>query len=462
MKKLLALCLMAVLILSCLTACDLFKKDNGVTYKEYENCAIFTFDDFPIREIASFELARTGLGEGAIYYQVNLEEGALSINYKDTGLIHQEQPLGEFTADDEMPVNGSSGYVEGDKITITFESDSSVSGEIIIAFTEDALKGVCGDLQLHEHMGEWRTSETSHYYQYACGCSSVDIAELHSDNDENYVCDVCEYQMPKPASQGLEFVKSNDGTKYAVKSIGTCTDKDIVIPNTFEDLPVVGILPEAFFENTTITSVVIPDNVSIIYESAFMECTALETVKFGDGLKGIWECAFGSCVNLKEITLPDGLEYIYTHAFDGCASLEEIVIPDSVTRIEPWAFANCTSLQSISFSDNITVIAESMCYGCISLMLIDFGDGVTHVQPDAFYGCISLERLYIPKNIIALTRAFTYCGALNYVEFEIKSGWKWSSKHGGFNSKDVTNPQTNAYNMKGVWSGSSWQRENYS
>lgn len=314
---------------------------------------------------------------------------------------------------------------------------------------------------LCEHTYEWSRNKENHQKIYTCGCPTPDIAEMHLDSDKNYICDICEYEMEKAvvASQGLEFVKNNDGTNYAVKSIGTCTDKDIVIPNTYEGLPVVGVFSEAFMGNTEITSVVIPDNVILIYESAFMGCTALEKVELGKGLKGIWECAFGNCKNLKEITLPDGLEYIYTHAFDGCASLKEIVIPDSVTRIETWAFANCTSLQSISFSDNIAVIAESTCYACTSLTTIDFGNGVTHIRPDAFYGCSSLERLYIPKNIIALTRAFMGCGALNYVEFEITSGWEWASKNGFFNSHDVTNPEKNAYNMTGTWNGSSWQRE---
>ena len=194
MKKLLALCLTAVLCLCCLTACELFEKDKGVTVKKYENCAVFTFDDFPLRETASFELERTDLGEGAIYYQVNLKQGALGISYKDS-IIGVHQSLGEFTADDEMPINGSGGYIEGDKIEISFGSLSPVSGEIIIAFTEDALKAVYKELNRHEHTGEWHTSESTHYYQYTCGCPSPDIAELHSDYDENFICDICEYVM---------------------------------------------------------------------------------------------------------------------------------------------------------------------------------------------------------------------------------------------------------------------------
>ena len=332
---------------------------------------------------------------------------------------------------------------------------------LTLAFTSFASCNTTNGTSSCEHPYEWARDEMSHKRVYTCGCftSINDLMELHIDNNNDYTCDICQYEMELPASQGLEFIKNIDETNYAVKSIGSCTDKDIVIPNTHEGLPVVGIFSEAFMGNTSITSVVIPDNVILIYDSAFMECTSLKKVVFGKGLKGIWECAFGYCTSLQEIHFPDGLEYIYAHAFNNCTSLNAVSIPDSVTRIEQWAFANCTSLESISFSDNITVISENMCYGCTSLTSIDFGNGVTHVRPDAFYGCISLERLYIPKNIVALTRAFSACGALNYVEFEITSGWKWASKNGFFNSKDVTNPETNAYNMKWTWDGSSWSRE---
>ena len=157
MKKTVAFILTAILTFISLTSCDLFARDKGVTCKEYENCAVFTFDDFPIGETVSFELERTGLGEGAIYYQVNLEEGALSIKYKESGLINinNEQPLGEFTADDEMPVGGSGGYVEGKKIIIIFESFSNVSGEIIIAFTQTALNAVYNELHKETCNHQW-------------------------------------------------------------------------------------------------------------------------------------------------------------------------------------------------------------------------------------------------------------------------------------------------------------------
>lgn len=195
MKRLLTLCLTAVLMLACFTACNLFEEDTGITLKEYENCFVFTFDDFPVRETATFELTRTGLGEGAIYYQVNLDRGALGISYKDN-VISDTQSLGQFTADDEMPINGSGGYIEGDKIEISFGTLSPVSGEIIIAFTEDALKAVHKDVVLHKHTHEMYSNEYAHWYVYTCGCETPENSAKHTDIDENYICDGCDYVMP--------------------------------------------------------------------------------------------------------------------------------------------------------------------------------------------------------------------------------------------------------------------------
>ena len=204
MKKLLALCLTVVLALSCLTACDTFNNifggKSGVSKEYYENCAVFTFDDFESR--ICITLDRTNLKEGTIYYQVNLEEGALSVKYLDVGFINENQPLSEFTADDEMPINGSGGYIEGDKIAITFEAFSSVKGEIIIAFTEDALKAVHKELQLHEHSFTYTSAgKVGHYATSTCGCPSEEGTTPHYDGDTDYLCDYCKCDMTEFADE---------------------------------------------------------------------------------------------------------------------------------------------------------------------------------------------------------------------------------------------------------------------
>ena len=70
------------------------------------------------------------------------------------------------------------------------------------------------------------------------------------------------------ASEGLEYKLSGDGTYYFVKGIGSCTDTDIVIPDTYEGKPVKEI-GERAFEGSSITSVMVGSNVTRIGYSAF-------------------------------------------------------------------------------------------------------------------------------------------------------------------------------------------------
>ena len=56
--------------------------------------------------------------------------------------------------------------------------------------------------------------------------------------------------------------------EYTVSGIGTCTDTEILIPTTYNGLPVVSVEASAFLNNTAITSVVLPDGITSIGENA--------------------------------------------------------------------------------------------------------------------------------------------------------------------------------------------------
>lgn len=47
----------------------------------------------------------------------------------------------------------------------------------------------------HEHTGRWCSGEVAHWYEYTCGCPSLDMAELHYDHDNNGLCDACAYMV---------------------------------------------------------------------------------------------------------------------------------------------------------------------------------------------------------------------------------------------------------------------------
>ena len=201
MKKLFTLLLTTVLCACCFASCDMFGKTEGLTYDKYENCAVFSFDSFEGKE--TIKLERTNLGEGVIYYQANLEKGTLNVKYEYVG-VHV---LAEFSANDNTPVSGSGGYVEGDKIAITFECDSLVSGEIIIAFAEDALIAVGAEIKLHEHTFVFEANDDAHKLIYTCDCEWLEVKnfEPHYDEDLDAYCDLCEYHIGLPHEHSSWF-----------------------------------------------------------------------------------------------------------------------------------------------------------------------------------------------------------------------------------------------------------------
>ncbi len=265
---------------------------------------------------------------------------------------------------------------------------------------------------------------------------------------------------PSPP-QGLEYCLINGGTEYEVVGIGTATNADIVIPATYNDLPVAGIGESAFrgcssltsitipdsvtsiggwaFEScsnltsvtigngvtsigiyafgycSSLASITIPDSVTSIGESAFHYCSGLTSVTIGNGVTSIGHEAFFTCVNLTNITIPDSVTSIGYKAFAECFSLTSVTIPDSVTSIGGWAFESCSNLTSVTIGSGVTSISEAAFIGCSCLTSITVPDGVTSIDEEAFWGCSRLRSITIPDGVTNIGD-FAFFGCVQLVE----------------------------------------------
>lgn len=197
----------------------------------------------------------------------------------------------------------SQGYIEGqdalakikDKMYI-FNISASWAGGILRRYTFLDLvdlkkfynEGSTGDMQLAQLLSEdpYASTITSVFDELTDHEGRITALEESGDDAPSY-------------SEGLAFSLMSDGNSYGVSGIGTCTDTDIIIPSVHNGERVSGIKLQAFYNNTNITSVVIPNSVT----------------------------------------------YINKHAFNGCTSLASVVIPESVTTIGYYAFQNCTNLK---------------------------------------------------------------------------------------------------------------------
>ena len=153
-------------------------------------------------------------------------------------------------------------------------------------------------------------------------------------------------------SQGLEFENITAQKPYGwyVVGIGTCDDKEIIIPPYYKGAPVVAIRFNAFKNNTTIEKVYFPKSIQIIEEEAFSGCGKLKEIFFEEysELTEIHSAAFFDCSSLSQITnFPAKLNLIQINAFKNCASLQTFTLNSGIGLGE-GALIGCEQLKEIT------------------------------------------------------------------------------------------------------------------
>ena len=223
---------------------------------------------------------------------------------------------------------------------------------------------------------------------------------------------------PVQPSGQFEFTLAKDGTYYILSGIGTVTDGDIVIPSTYNGLPVMEIGNSAFNGYQFIRSVVIPEGVTRIWDG-FSGCTKLETVTLPTTLELIGLGAFANCSSLASIEIPEGVTEIHQNAFSGCAKLEMVTLPTSLKQIEINVFFGCSSLTSIKIPEGMTGIYNNAFSGCTNLETVILPETLESIGTFAFAEC---EKLYEQDSGLAYAGNWLVGAKQNIISANVREG----------------------------------------
>lgn len=231
----------------------------------------------------------------------------------------------------------------------------------------------------------------------------------------------------------FEYMVQEDGSISITKYIGS--DTDVIIPQIIEKGKVVGIASDAFTK-IPITSVMMPDTVTVIGSSAFAECTELANVRFSKNLEHIVLGAFWGCTSLTHVDLSNtSIDIIGDSAFRACTNLQEIKFGDKLTRIEQLAFYQCSSLTDVHLPASLLEIERAAFAECTSLqnVIIPAQLELKITDEPRFYNNPSLEKIIFEegREIIGVDKGdcYGYFNITTNVEIVVPNGVKTFSAH---------------------------------
>lgn len=248
---------------------------------------------------------------------------------------------------------------------------------------------------------------------------------------------------------GTKEVQAAEGEGYSfndgVLTVTGTASNDLSTVNVTESL--VNTI-ESAIDMSTVTKLVIGDDVTHIDANAFKDCGVTGSLELGDslvsiGYRGFYGCsgltgdlvipdsvtyigesgfggAFQNCSGFTSLTISNNLAVIPDYTFKGCTGLTgNIVIPESVTKVgvttEYWgeAFSGCTGITSVTFGSNVEFIGGGAFKGCTGLAGdLVIPDKVTEIGSNAFENCTGLTgTLTLGSGLTKInSTAFSSCG----------------------------------------------------
>ncbi len=230
-----------------------------------------------------------------------------------------------------------------------------------------------------EYLGEYAFYATDNVHVYF----AADSLPAYTQN--NWNAGVAGYSV------GVKEVVTTDEWKYAVLNNGTISivdyfgDATILDLSTIDGYAVTQISGNAFKDNATLTSVILPEGLIAIYNNAFKGTTALAEVTIPATVKVIENRAFeGSGIHKVQFAPDSQLQIIGQYAFAETANLTAFAVPSTVTEIRDYAFYN-SHVDAVTFpSDSALTFIGEYTFAYTDLTSFEMPAAATEVGSYAF------------------------------------------------------------------------------
>ena len=194
---------------------------------------------------------------------------------------------------------------------------------------------------------------------------------------------------------------------------------------------------KGWYNNTSVTSVTIPDTRTIAY-GAFYNCSSLTDIVIPDRLTEIASSTFYGCSSLTSIVIPDTVKKIGSAAFYGCKGLKEVTLPISAEYHADVgsgssgnlysSFYACENVKKITYTvGDGTVFAPGNSftlsyYARSALATVEYEEGITEISEYALYGrgdgCRQVTAVTLPSTVKKIgASAFRGCSGLRSVYY---------------------------------------------
>ena len=242
---------------------------------------------------------------------------------------------------------------------------------------------------LHTFGGACKYNERIHWYECACGTRSFESTHNGEGGRMEYdICTICGYKDEEKLAESYASLTPSEGLEISVgessckvMGFGSCTDRVIVIPETYEGKPVTAIASGAFARYNRASDspysefdeIHLPPTLTSIGDRAFWGADSLKRIYVYSGNRiNVSEYAFWECKSLESIDAS-----VFTlngkYLFSDCTSFYEFEIPEGVETVGKGFLNEATSLYELYIPSTMKEIPVSMCYSCINLTDIYFG-----------------------------------------------------------------------------------------